>query len=190
VSVMMTVFVLNLHYRGPKKNEIPFWLQQLLSLSLANIIRSYQRTKKTKNFRKNERDSSKKYKIHDDDRIRTITDGATATQMDMDDNQERKFLHNKNKNHSSSRTRSVNTIHDEIQDTLHGLLRKQKELDHDLRVTNDWRAMATKVDKILFYIFLLLTVISTLGLLVVVPLSRTSTQQKTKLWNGTRRPSL
>ena len=27
---MMTVFVLNLHYRGPKKNEIPFWLQQLL----------------------------------------------------------------------------------------------------------------------------------------------------------------
>ncbi|CAF4441642.1 unnamed protein product, partial [Adineta steineri] len=58
--------------------------------------------------------------------------------MDVDDNQERKFLDNKNKNHSSSRTRSVNTIHDEIQDTLHGLLRKQKELDHDLRVTNDW----------------------------------------------------
>ncbi|CAF1335472.1 unnamed protein product [Adineta steineri] len=190
VSVMMTVFVLNLHYRGPKKNEIPFWFQQLLSLSLANIIRSYQRTKKTKNFHKNKRDSSKKYKIHDDDRIRTITDGATATQMDVDDNQERKFLDNKNKNHSSSRTRSVNTIHDEIQDTLHGLLRKQKELDHDLRVTNDWRAMATKVDKILFYIFLLLTVISTLGLLVVVPLSRTNTQQKSKLWNGTRRPSL
>ena len=49
-------------------------------------------------------------------------------------------------------------------------------------------ATATKIDKILFYIFLLLTIISTVGLLVVVPLSRTYTQQKTKLWHGSRRP--
>lgn len=49
VSVMMTVFVLNLHYRGPKKNELPFWLQQMLSLSLANTMRSLGRSRKTKN---------------------------------------------------------------------------------------------------------------------------------------------
>jgi hypothetical protein len=48
VSVMMTVFVLNLHYRGPKKNEIPFWLQQLLSLSLANIARTFSKSRKLK----------------------------------------------------------------------------------------------------------------------------------------------
>ncbi|CAF4435824.1 unnamed protein product, partial [Rotaria sp. Silwood2] len=48
VSVMMTVFVLNLHYRGPKKNEIPFWLQQLLSLSLSNICRTFNKPKKIK----------------------------------------------------------------------------------------------------------------------------------------------
>jgi nicotinic acetylcholine receptor len=47
VSVMMTVFVLNLHYRGPKKNEIPFWLQQLLSLSLANVIRTLGKSKRS-----------------------------------------------------------------------------------------------------------------------------------------------
>ena len=46
VSVMMTVFVLNLHYRGPKKNEIPFWMQQLLSLSLTNVIRTFSKSKK------------------------------------------------------------------------------------------------------------------------------------------------
>jgi hypothetical protein len=48
VSVMMTVFVLNLHYRGPKKNEIPFWLQQLLSLSLANTVHTFNPKKKLK----------------------------------------------------------------------------------------------------------------------------------------------
>jgi hypothetical protein len=89
---------------------------------------------------------------------------------------------------SVSRSSSVGTIHDEIQDTLHNLLNKQKELEHDQQVTNDWRAMATKIDKILFYIFLLLTIISTVGLLVVVPFSRTYTQQKNKKWYGSRRP--
>ena len=48
VSVMMTVFVLNLHYRGPKKNEIPFWLQQLLSISVASTVRTFNRPKKLK----------------------------------------------------------------------------------------------------------------------------------------------
>jgi hypothetical protein len=48
VSVMMTVFVLNLHYRGPKKNDIPFWLQQLLSISLANIVHKFSKSKKFK----------------------------------------------------------------------------------------------------------------------------------------------
>ena len=91
-------------------------------------------------------------------------------------------------NRSMSRSSSTGTIQDEIQDTLHSLLRKQKELEHDQKVTEDWRAMATKIDKILFYVFLILTVVSTLGLLVVAPLFRTNVQRKIKLWNGTRRP--
>ncbi|CAF5020316.1 unnamed protein product, partial [Rotaria socialis] len=74
------------------------------------------------------------------------------------------------KDRSMSRSSSVATIHDEIQDTLQILLNKQKEIENDQKVTNDWRALATRIDKILFYIFLLLTIISTLGLLVVVPL--------------------
>ena len=96
---------------------------------------------------------------------------------------------NRRKSRSASRSSSIGTIHDEIQDTLHNLLQKQKALEYDQKVTNDWRTLATKIDKILFYIFLLLTLISTVGLLVVVPLSRTNSQQKTKLWQGSRRPS-
>ncbi len=61
VSVMMTVFVLNLHYRGPKKNEIPFWLQQVLSLSLANTVRTLRREKKLKiTYKKSQDVTSKK----------------------------------------------------------------------------------------------------------------------------------
>jgi hypothetical protein len=62
VSVMMTVFVLNLHYRGPKKNEIPHWLQQLLSLSLANTAQSIRRSKKVKIVTNNNRDGKSRKK--------------------------------------------------------------------------------------------------------------------------------
>jgi len=59
VSVMMTVFVLNLHYRGPKKNEIPFWLQQVLSLSVSNIVRTIRKSKKLKIPLPNKKDISR-----------------------------------------------------------------------------------------------------------------------------------
>jgi hypothetical protein len=60
VSVMMTVFVLNLHYRGPKKNEIPFWIQELLGLSLANVIQTFRKSNKFKIPCKSEQNSRKK----------------------------------------------------------------------------------------------------------------------------------
>jgi len=65
ISVMMTVFVLNLHYRGPKKNEIPFWLQQLLSLSLANTVRTFNKPKKMNLPFTNKKSTSRKESCSD-----------------------------------------------------------------------------------------------------------------------------
>ena len=92
------------------------------------------------------------------------------------------------KHRLSSRSSSIRIMHDDIQDTLLFLLDKQKELERDQWVTNHWRAITTKIDKILFYIFLFLTIISILGLLVVVPLFRTIIRRNTKLWHGSRHP--
>jgi len=62
ISVMMTVLVLNLHYRGPKKNEVPFWLQQLLSLSVANVFRTFGKSKKSnKNLIEKKQKNTKNY---------------------------------------------------------------------------------------------------------------------------------
>ncbi|UJR35588.1 hypothetical protein I4U23_028340 [Adineta vaga] len=223
VSVMMTVLVLNLHYRGPKKNEIPFWLQQLLSLSVANIFRTIRKSKKFKCPCSGKEPTERKINIHDRDRsplsynrmaanglklsyinetktkpviTTTATTDSSSIQIDLSTSKEQKYkrlsrlqqAENSIRRHSKSRSTSTGTVHDEIQDTLHTLLRTQKELERDQRITNDWRAIATKVDKILFYIFLFLTVGSTLALLVAAPFIRFHTQQKTKLWRGSRRP--
>ncbi len=76
VSVMMTVFVLNLHYRGPKKNEIPFWLQQLLSLSLANIVRTFGRSKKLTLPCTNKKQTNRKENLHDQTKIQQKKDST------------------------------------------------------------------------------------------------------------------
>ncbi|CAF0775433.1 unnamed protein product [Rotaria sordida] len=224
VSVMMTVFVLNLHYRGPKKNEIPFWLQQLLSLSLSNICCTFNKPKKIKTLYTSKQQKGHKKNVQNTNQTQQtenrvpangillsyanvnetkiksrVTTDVNSIQIHTANSQEqkqtkrtsRKHLRSEEilmKNRSMSHSSSTESIQDEIQDTLHSLLCKQKELEHDQQVTNDWRALATKIDKILFYVFLLLTIISTLGLLVVAPLFRTNVQRKIKLWNGTRRP--
>ncbi|CAF3490687.1 unnamed protein product [Adineta steineri] len=228
ISVMMTVLVLNLHYRGPKKNEVPFWLQQLLSLSLVNVVRSFPKSKKFKLPCGSKESTKKKNSVHNTSsnqqlcnltpangikssymsinetrskpRTATITTDLNTIQIDTLSSQEseqkpkRKRLSRSNrqelsmKHRSTSRSTSTGTVQDEIQDTLHTLLRTQKQLERDQKITNDWRAIATKVDKILFYFFLLLTVVSTLLFLVAAPFIRTRAQHKTKLWRGTRRP--
>jgi hypothetical protein len=76
---MMTVFVLNLHYRGPKKNEIPFWLQQLLSLSMANIVRTFRSTKNMSTCRKNLLvKQTKKADVYELNRVRTKTNVSSS----------------------------------------------------------------------------------------------------------------
>jgi len=81
VSVMMTVFVLNLHYRGPKKNEIPFWLQQLLSLSLANFVRTCRKSKKSnKKSIQNKKENTKNY---------PSINGLILSYMNMNENKQR-----------------------------------------------------------------------------------------------------
>ncbi|CAF1588990.1 unnamed protein product [Rotaria magnacalcarata] len=224
VSVMMTVLVLNLHYRGPKKNEIPFWLQQLLGLSVTNIFRTLKKRKKFRfpfrnkekrlneiNFQDTKQNQQATPRIPtnglllsytnvNETKIKSrITTNINLMQLEDTSCQGQNQTKKTNRKHLQSedipmtnrlisRSSSTESIHDEIQDTLHGLLLKQKELEHDQKVTSDWRALATKIDKFLFYVFLFLTIISTLGLLVVAPLFRNNAQRKIKLWHGSRRP--
>jgi len=86
----MTVFVLNLHYRGPKKNEIPFWLQQLLSLSLANIARTFSKSKKFKLPCQNKKQIIRKENLHDTNKNqqkqdRTPTNGLTLAYTNVNE---------------------------------------------------------------------------------------------------------
>lgn len=93
---MMTVFVLNLHYRGPKKNEIPFWLQQMLSLSLVNTVRAMGRSKKVRiqtnnnNNKENQlrkrssRESSAKARLST---IRAPSNGVLSTYTNINETQ-------------------------------------------------------------------------------------------------------
>ncbi|CAF1580664.1 unnamed protein product, partial [Didymodactylos carnosus] len=248
ISVMMTVFVLNLHYRGPKRNEIPFWLQQLLGLSLASAIKTLKTNgfswRKKKSEKRKARDKSRSsylsrtdsfapvngllsYKLNE-----TVIKQTNERSKNRHSTQYENLLNRDNFNHNLNDvneipmshslddpsmlrddkrspnyhhfsddlnvqtprvsvqrlSRSNSTIQEEIHQTLHSLLLKQKQIERDQQIASDWRTVATKVDKILFWIFLFLTIISTLGLLVIAPLFRTNMQRKTKIYHGSKRP--
>ncbi|CAF1143772.1 unnamed protein product [Didymodactylos carnosus] len=202
ISVMMTVFVLNLHYRGPKRNELPFWLQQLLGLSLAGVIRTVRTSgcswmkkdarRKVRNTRYKSRSSHLNkfdsfvptngisYKLNETVIKQENVQSTTYHSADYESLRYRDNLSdgldNVNKrsssrlqhdstvlkdNHSSSNyrpfsdnlsvpspptsiQRSSSTIQEEIHQTLHSLLLKQKQIERDLQIASDWRSVATK----------------------------------------------
>lgn len=67
---------------------------------------------------------------------------------------------------------SSTRIQAEILRTLQYLLQRQELEDHRIRVVNEWRQMALVLDRVLFWIFFVVTVMSSLSFLVIVPLHR------------------
>lgn len=79
-------------------------------------------------------------------------------------------------NGSSTGSHCSTRIQEEILRTLRYILQRQEQEDHRIRVVNEWRQIALVIDRILFWIFFVVTVVSSLSFLVIVPLHRRGLQ--------------
>lgn len=79
-------------------------------------------------------------------------------------------------NGSSSGTQCSARIQEEILRSLRYIVQRQEQEDHRIRVVNEWRQIALVIDRILFWIFFIVTVMSSLSFLVIVPLHRRGLQ--------------
>lgn len=78
--------------------------------------------------------------------------------------------HDRNENSRRSKRRStLNKTNEEILQSLKRILDKHEKEDKNYELIQEWRRIAQCVDRILFFIFLLSTLSSTIGLLVIAP---------------------
>lgn len=63
-------------------------------------------------------------------------------------------------------------LHEEVLKTLQVLISRQELDDECEEIANEWRQVAQVIDRLLFWVFLLATVLITLLLLIIIPLLR------------------
>lgn len=92
---------------------------------------------------------------------------------DTNQNQPTPNLKNaRNVNNRKAKRRSTSPLYktnEEILNSLKRILEKHEREDRDYEVVQEWRRVAQCVDRILFFVFLIATFFSTIGVLVIAP---------------------
>ena len=206
VSVIMTVFVLNLHYRNPDNKPVPSWLRRCF-------------VKKTRNgglaFRQNYPYIEEVYTDDQSNHVRTVPlrltienlaqelkdelDPSEApppcemplnempnaraphprfnppgySEVTQHDNSTRLRYHtNTNSAHSRNSQSPSFTKSGDILGALRKIIERYERDDCEEAMLYEWRQVAIGVDRILFWIFLVGTLGSTLVVLIVAPITK------------------
>ncbi|GIX82476.1 uncharacterized protein CDAR_122141 [Caerostris darwini] len=196
ISVVVTVVVLNFHYRGPSRKEVPSYLRELFlkrfaSCSCYNSPKKGKRTNYEAGVHLPSAFKGGSFRLTIDslhDELKEMNSDLTCNEPivcssghNVNDNKRRVPSSKSQVNGSSpgggSGAGSSGTrIQAEILRTLQYLLYRQEQEDYRIRVVDEWRQMALVIDRILFWIFFVVTLVSSLSFLVIVPLHRRGLQ--------------
>lgn len=192
VSVVMTVVVLNFHYCGPNRKEVPEVLRTFLRNRLGLRFLKRPPTRTTSH---NAVPISTNTTYYDSCPVGYAKEAQTYSTMltrsenlrltidnmqdEMKDSQE--YSSNEsmsnlnlsdytNMNHRRHCSRQNKVVQDEILKTLRHLTLKQEQEENQKRIAHEWRQIAQLIDTILFWFFLVGTFASSVTLLVILPL--------------------
>ncbi|WKX88903.1 hypothetical protein Q1695_008496 [Nippostrongylus brasiliensis] len=187
VSVVMTVLVLNFHHRGPFNEPVPQWarvlvldkLRRMLHMKLAN---------RGDSVRVSEGGSSgmmRRMSVRvamDDMRNEIINEmgpdllNGGSTGLETPPSRLDSLMFNVphteisvDQNRVTRRRPRGDEIQTKLLKTLQILIKRQENEDASERRANEWRHVAQVIDRLLFWVFLVATVIITFVLLVLIP---------------------
>ncbi|XP_060068850.1 acetylcholine receptor subunit alpha-1-A-like [Ylistrum balloti] len=157
LSIILVVFVLQLHHVGPHQRPVPRWLRFLCVEILARIM--CMRTSQipasySKDFRK------------DDMCLTTFFENVDGNNCNGN------LPQNTLKYHDKIIDVERDSTHRRITKHLKVLVEKQDFDDHHQDIVNEWRFVALVMDRILFWVFLFASLISSIMILVVEPMRK------------------
>ncbi|KAK2156056.1 hypothetical protein LSH36_223g04042 [Paralvinella palmiformis] len=210
VSVILTVFVLNLHYSNPNQKRVPRWLRKIFVRHKGNRrplfdadkeyytdvdvdtddVDDYYTESADRHFVKN---ASLRLTIEslakdlkedlDEDNTQSIFNELSPSSKEnewttncrrpdnSDDRRQRRVDVQPSTNNVGTPTANLRTS-EQILEALKTVIRRYERDDIQEFIVHEWRQVAVGVDRILFWIFLVGTVTSTIMILVVSPLTK------------------
>lgn len=183
LSIILTVFVLQLHHVGPHQSGVPKWLQILSYDVLASILCL--------------RPKIHPFQYHT---VKThVNNACFSPYMDtLDSNNCNGVIIHRPSNHTQQALNTNNTsqmtsriqhpydshfngnlvendmveTQDKITNSLKLLVEKQDLEERHQDIVNEWRFVALVMDRFLFWLFLLAAVMSSIIILVVMPMNK------------------
>lgn len=172
ISVVMTVMVLNFHHRGPFDRPVPEWIRVLVLQKLRSFLKMHLQyplnnngamlvsnglvrklsTKKARGLVSDNRFEEQFFPLQETDFI--SADGRSTT---------------------TRKSRRSIDMQTRLYRTLQALLKRQEADAVCQMLASEWREVARVIDRLLFWIFLICTVIITIVLLVIIPVTHRST---------------
>ncbi|XP_064608817.1 neuronal acetylcholine receptor subunit alpha-7-like [Liolophura sinensis] len=170
LSVMCTVIVLNFHHRGPDTHHMSKWVNKIICEWLAWILMMERPGKEIS--RKTLMQNSKLRDIEMSDRT---SKSLLANVLDLDDDCPVPVY---NKSNASTLSRRMEdgmpTVNHRnelllILKELKKMTSKLKKDDEESDIRSDWKFAAMVIDRLCLWIFTILTLVSTIGILCAAP---------------------
>ncbi|KAK3588798.1 hypothetical protein CHS0354_012011 [Potamilus streckersoni] len=159
LSIILTVFVLQLHHVGPHQRGVPRWLRILSYDIMSNLLCMRPKVNPFMfTYNRIRRDEMTMSSFADTyaDNPPNCNGGVTQSSQHM---QHEKII-------------DIDETQEKITNHLKHLVSKQDYEEHHQDIVNEWRFVATIMDRFLFWIFLLASVLSSVVILVIVPMRK------------------
>lgn len=192
LAIMATVIVINRNYRTPRTHHMPYWVRLVFLNYLPRILlmkrpdhdERWQDKEKEQNVQKNKKIKRAVYNPNPD-LTRTSAQGPEIRKPEDNFHPNRK--HNQTPG-TVSRSRETTFIEEPViplgpevfraAESLKYISNHLKKDDDYGKVLEDWKYVARVIDRLLLYIFLVVTIGGTAGLLLKAPHIFESVKQK------------
>ena len=171
ISVILTVCVLKLHHCGPHQKQVPGCIRWFVLKFLARVVNCQchapvnKKGRHWSNRKKVPRNSSNE---NAELCLRLVNECNMIKPSPV--------AEFRNKIHVNTTTMENNpdlrrlTVMEEILKYLKIMVAKRDDDDSEIEIVNEWRQVAQVIDRFLFWLFLMTTIVATMVMMVFIPL--------------------
>lgn len=167
LSIVLTVFVLQLHHVGPHTKPVPMWIRKLV---LQAIARCMCMTSHVEGYYRYQEESRK-----DEMCLTSFMDSVDFKDSNNCNGRLQQTSGSSGFQYFEGERQSAsdrNVTYDKISRHLKILVSKQEGEDDHQEIVNEWRLVAHVMDRFLFWLFLIGSFLSSIVILVFKPMMK------------------
>ncbi|CAH1795983.1 unnamed protein product [Owenia fusiformis] len=163
LSIVLTVFVLQLHHVGPQQRPVPRWMRCIVFDVIARLLFMRRRVRHYSYHRVARQDETPLQHLHEDppDDLHNCNGGVNTNNVQYKD------IYDQNRPEVKD---DIKHQYENVSQQFNIVVTNKGETEQYHEMVNEWRAVAHVMDRFLFCLFMIGAMLSSLAILVIKPL--------------------